>query len=189
MQAIGAPNYVYQAVMELVHDAVSAKISFTHTFNHCDGAIHHFAQWFQLESLYLRTITKRLQGQSYPCIVHNAEAMYTSILYSAAMNEDNMLFPNPDNPLAPPPDDVTVLNDVDTGRLYHKAYTKLCHKPNEIKCPVIAYFDKLTVDLHGHISLKPFYVTLGLLKWSSCNQPGSWRPLDYMPNLYLLSTH
>jgi hypothetical protein len=49
-------------------------------------------------------------------VVHNAKAMIESLLYSPLMDkDDNMLFPNPDNPLEGPPPLSDKLADVDTG--------------------------------------------------------------------------
>jgi hypothetical protein len=80
------------------------------------------------------------------------------------MDDNNLLFPNPDDPLAPPPIEVTNIADIDTGCVYRNAYNHLCHRPNHLLCGIICYIDNLATDHHGHISLEPVYFTLSILK-------------------------
>jgi hypothetical protein len=43
-------------------------------------------------------------GRVYPAVVHDAKAMIEPLLYSPLMDDtDNLLFPNPENPLEGPP--------------------------------------------------------------------------------------
>jgi hypothetical protein len=102
-----------------------------------------------MKDLYPTILTQPspLNNRFYPVPVHNAQAMIESLLYpSLAMDDNNLLFPNPDDPLAPPPTEVTTIVDIDTGRVYRNAYNNLCNSPNHILCGIIAYIDKLATD-------------------------------------------
>jgi hypothetical protein len=103
------------------------------------------------------------------------------------MDDNNLLFPNPDDPLALPPTEVTTIADIDTGGVYRNAYNNLCNRPNHILWGIIAYIDKLATDRHGHLSLQPLYFTLSKFRQKTCNQPEAWQPLGYIPNIGLMS--
>ena len=116
------------------------------------------------------------------------KAMIKSLLYSPLMDDhNNLLFPNPDNPLEGPALLSEVLADVDTGRAYCRAHNLLCTQPHHLLCGVILYIDKITTDRRGHLSLEPVYFTLTMFNRRICNQPQAWRPLGYIPNLGLQS--
>jgi len=89
--------------------------------------------------------------------------MIESLLYSElALDDSNLQFPNPDNPLSPPPALISHLADVDTGHVYCCAYKETCTGPTDILCGIITYIDKLAIDKHGHLSLEPVYFMLYL---------------------------
>ena len=103
LRLIGAPNYAYRSIMDIFGDALSSKVVTTGSiFRQRDTAIKHFANRFRLEKLYPTTLTKHMNGRSYPVVLHDAEVMVQSLLKSSLMVEENMLFPDMDNPLAPP---------------------------------------------------------------------------------------
>jgi hypothetical protein len=62
--------------------------------------------------------------------------MINSLLKSALMVEENMLFPDMDNPFGPPTPTVETIRDVDTGHVYRSTYRELCTQPNIVLCPV-----------------------------------------------------
>jgi hypothetical protein len=71
-----------------------------------------------MKGLYPTVLTQPspLNNRFYPVPVHNAQAMIESLLYSSlAKDNNNLLFPNPDDPLAPPPSVVQNIADIDTG--------------------------------------------------------------------------
>ena len=143
-----------------------------------------------MKGLYPTILTQPspMNNRFYPVPVHNAQTMIESLLYSSlTMDDNNLLFPNPDDPLAPPPTEVTTIADIDTGRVYRNAYNNLCNRPNHILCGIIAYIDKLATDRHGHLSLEPVYFTLSIFKQKTRNRPEAWRPLGYIPNIGLMS--
>jgi hypothetical protein len=118
-----------------------------------------------MKGLYPTVLTQpsSLNNRFYPVPVHNSQAMIESLLYSSlAKDDNNLLFPNPDDPLAPPPSVVQNIADIDTGAVYRTAYKNLCTRPNQVVCGIICYIDKLATDRHGHLSLEPVYFTLSI---------------------------
>jgi hypothetical protein len=103
-------------------------------------------------------------------------------------DDDNLLFPNFEDPLAPPPAVVHKFADIDTGRSYRNAYNLLCcGLPKHIICGIIFDIDKLAVDRHRHLLLESVYFTLSIFNQKMWNKPEAMRPLGYIPNLGLQS--
>jgi hypothetical protein len=163
LRAIGAPNYAYGAVMDIFTDAIAAKVlSPGSLFRQRETTIKHFANRFCLQKLYPTTLMKHMNGRSYPVVLHDAEVMINSLLNSTLMVDENMLFPDMENPFGPPPATVEIIGDVDTGKVYRSAYHELCTHPNDVLCPLIMYLDRICIDQHGRCSLEPAYATLGI---------------------------
>ena len=190
MRRIGAPNAAYGEIMAIMSDALLHSPFLTSTFHDRSLSLNHLAQRFSMQPLF-PTVEKIVSpdGRQYPLVIHRAKEMVQSLLNSALMeDDDNLLFPDLTNPLAPPPPVVTTLADIDTGRIYRRAYDCLCRgHPNHVICGIIMYIDKLAVDRHGHLSLEPVYFTLSLFNQKTRNKPQAWRPLGYIPNIGLMS--
>ncbi len=189
MRAIRAPSYAYQKVMKIIQDATHQNIKITSTFSTRKSSLAYLIKRFQLTPLLPKVHTKiGTDHREYPCVVHDARAMIESLLYSELAKDDrNLLFPNPDDPLAPPPENITNYADIDTGRVYRRAYKETCTGPKDVLCGLMAYIDKLAIDKHGHLSLEPVYFTLSIFNRATRNKPEAWRPLGYIPNLHLMS--
>jgi hypothetical protein len=104
LRLTGAPHYACTSIMDVFADALASKmVTAGATFRQRDMAIKHFAKRFRLEKLYPTTLTKHMNGCTYPVVLHDAEVMVQLLLKSSLMVEENMLFPDMDNPLAPHP--------------------------------------------------------------------------------------
>jgi hypothetical protein len=100
LRLTGAPHHAYRSIMDISADALASKIvTAGATFRQRDTAIKHFAKRFRLEKLYPTTLTKHMNGHSYPVVLHDAEVMVKSLLKSSLMVKENMWFPDMDNPL------------------------------------------------------------------------------------------
>ena len=190
LRRIGAPNYVYGEIMDIMDDALRHNVSLTSTFRDRSLSLNHLAQRFSMQPLFpLVESIASPDGRVFALVMHRAKSMIHSLLASPLMDDDtNLLFPNLDDPLAPPPEVVHTLADIDTGRSYRQAYDLLCRgRPRHILCGIIIYIDKLAVDRHGHLSLEPVYFTLSIFNQKTRNKPEAWRPLGYIPNLSLQS--
>jgi hypothetical protein len=102
------------------------------TFGQRDTAIKHFTNIFRLHKLFPAALTKRMNGCSYPVLLHDAEFMITSLLKSSLMVEENMFFSDISDPLAPPPPTIDTIADVDTGSAFCSADLNLCTEPNDV---------------------------------------------------------
>jgi hypothetical protein len=188
LRLTGAPHYAYTSIMDIFADTLGSKIvTAGATFRQRNTAIKHFAKQFRLEKLYPTTLTKHMNGRTYPVVLHDAEVILQSLLKSSLMVEENMLFPDMDNPLAPPPPTVETIANVSTGQVFCSAHGHLCTGPNDVMCPLIMYLDPICIDHHGRCSKEPGYATLGIWNVATRNKAEAWRPLGYIPNLYLLS--
>jgi hypothetical protein len=130
-----------------------------------------------------------LNNRFYHVPVQNAQAMIESLLYSSlAKDDNNLLFPNPDDLLV-----VQNIAGIGTGYVYRNAHKNLCTRPNQVVCRIICYIDKLATGRHGHLSLEPIYFTLSIFNKKTRNRSEAWHPLGYIPNIGLMlkaeSTH
>jgi hypothetical protein len=189
LRLTGAPHYAYRSIMDIFADALASKIvtGTGATLRQRDTAIKHFANGFRLEKLYQTTLTKHMNGRSYHVVLHDTEVMVQLLLKSSLMAEEYMLLPDMDNPLAPPLPTVETIADVDTGQVFRSAHGHLCTGPNDVMCPLIMYLARICLDQHGRCSLEPGCATLGIWNVANRKKAIAWRPLVYIPNLYLLS--
>jgi hypothetical protein len=137
MRNIGAPLKTYGRIVALFKDVITDQEPITTTFRQRYTAINHFFDRFSMKGLYPTVLTQPspLNNRFYPVPVHNAQAMIESLLYSSLAKDDNNLrFPNPDDPLAPPPSVVQNIADINTGDVYQTAYKNLCTRPNPVDC-------------------------------------------------------
>jgi hypothetical protein len=149
LRLTGAPHYAYTSIMDIFADALASKIvTAGATFCQSDTAIKYFAKRFCLEKLYPTTLTKYMNGRTYPVVLHDAEVM-VQLLNSSLMVEENMLFPDMDNP---PPPKVKTTVDVDMGQVFRSAHVHLCTEPNDVLCSLIMYLDRICTDQHGRCS-------------------------------------
>jgi hypothetical protein len=123
MRDIGAPLKMYGWIVALFKDVSTDREPITTTFRQRHTAINHFSERFSMKGLYPTFLTQPspLNNRFYPVPVHNARA----IIESYAKDNNNLLFPNPDDPLAPPPSVVQNIADIDTGDSYRTAYKNL----------------------------------------------------------------
>jgi hypothetical protein len=158
----GVPLKIYRRIVALFKDVITKREAITTTFPHQHTAIKHFSQRFCMKGLYPTILTQPspLNNCFYPAPAHNAQALIESLLYSSLVKDDNnLIFLNPDNPLAAPPSEVPPnIADIDTGNVHRNApHKKPCTRPNHGVCGIICYTDKLAMDLHGHLSFELVY--------------------------------
>ena len=128
LRRIGAPNYAFGEIMDIIAEAQHHPAHITSTFLDRSLLLNHFARRFSMQQLFPKvgTITGP-DGRTFPLVTHRAKSMIQSLLTSALIEDDsNLLFPNLSDPLAPPPDILHTLADIDTGRIYRHTYDTLC---------------------------------------------------------------
>jgi hypothetical protein len=140
MRNIGTPLKTYGRIIALFKDVITEREAITTTFRERHTAINRFSHRFSMKGLYPTVLTQPspFNNRFYPVPVHNAQAMIESLLYSSLAKDDtNLLFPNPDDPLAPPPPVVQHIADIDTGDVYYRnAHKNLCTRPNQVVCGI-----------------------------------------------------
>ena len=174
--------------MTLIQSTTKKTTSISTHFLDRSTTIQYFSNRFGLSCLKPSTKIINMKNSTFPVVYHDAEAMIRSILFNSKLMEDeNLLFCDPNNPLSPPPSFNDTIGDITTGKAYYNAYHQYCTEPNDMLCPIIFSLDKLAIDRHGHLSLEPLYMCLGIHKRKCRNQASFWRPLGYVPNLQLSS--
>jgi hypothetical protein len=121
MRDIGAPLKTYGRIVALFKDVIMNREPITTTFRQRHIAINHLSEQFSMKGLYPTVLTQPspLNNRFYLVPVHNAQAMIESLLYSLlAKDDNNLLFPKPDDPLAPPLLVVQNIADINTGYVY-----------------------------------------------------------------------
>jgi hypothetical protein len=117
LRLTGAPHYAYTSIMDIFADALASKIVTA-------GAT------FRQRDTYSTTLTKYMNGRTYPMVLHDAEVMVQLLLKSSLMVEENMVFPDMDKP----PSTVETIADADTGQVFRSAHGHLCTGPNDVLC-------------------------------------------------------
>jgi hypothetical protein len=103
LRLTGAPHYAYTSIMDIFADALASKIvTAGATFRQRDTTIKHFANRFCLEKLFPTTLTKHMNGCTYPVVLHDAEVT------------------------------VETIADVDMGQVFCSAHGHLCTGPNDV---------------------------------------------------------
>ena len=184
-----APNYLYDELMKLFGLRLLGKLnSFSTSFRSRQSTIDHFARRFHLDELAPTLSLHTFNTKEFPLVCHNARAMILSLLLDPELfREENLLFPNPHDPLGDLPPRPSELGDITTGDAFRRGYENTKQKPSDLPIGLTIYMDKLTVDRHGHLCLEPVYFTLSIFNRQTRNKPEAWRSLGYIPNIGLVS--
>lgn len=194
MKHICAPHYAYGQIIELIETYILNKVTSVHpSLRSRKTAIAQFARRFQLEPLAPDAKKIEFKSKKVEVVTHNGYGMTMSLLKSNTNKEENMLFPNKEDPFGDLPEHLDAVADIDTGEAFRTGFKTVREKypkatfPNVIPTGIILYMDKLALDRHGHLSLEPVHFTLTLFNRKARNQPTAWRPVGYIPNLGLQS--
>ena len=116
-------------------------------------------------------------------VKYNAKAVITSLLTDPRLcDEDYLFFDN--NPLQPPPDNITEIQDLNTGRAYTATYEKLIKDSSkQILLPVIFYIDAATTGQFVELPVTALKITLGIFNRKARDKNHLWRVLGYVPQV------
>lgn len=113
-------------------------------------------------------------------VVHDAKAQILSLLTDPRLNDEDYLFIN-DDPFAPPPEDFSVLGDVNTGKAYRETYKQLIKDPSkEVLMPVILYIDSAVTGQFDSLPMEAMKFTLGIFNRKSRDKHYFWKKIGYM---------
>ena len=192
MKDSDSPNYVYDEVMTLVNKYLSLGMKeIPSTFSYRKNAIKHFSRRFHMDSLKPRLSSITFKQKRFPLVTWKAEDMVMSLLEDKMnlFNDNNLIFPTLDGtPFGKLNDKCNFIGDIHTSKAYHRAYRKLqTNKEKDLPIGTIFYFDKITLDKHGHLSLDPVQFTLSIFNRKTRNKSIAWKPFGYIPNISLHS--
>ena len=134
MKKIKAPHYAYGQIMNLVETFILNKVtSIEHSLRSRKSALDNFARRFQLRPLRPDAKTVQHKSEKVEVVTHNAYGMTMSLLKSTIVNEENMLFPNKEDPFGDLPEIVEAVEDIDTGEAFRIGFRKVrAQFPNAI---------------------------------------------------------
>ena len=115
-------------------------------------------------------------------VIHDArQALYSLLTDKVLMQDDNLLFDG-DTPFGPPPEDTSILGDINTCDRYRECYASMCTGPNDVLCPLFLFADKTHTTENGNLCMEPVSLTHGLINRATRNKTEAWRPLGYVKN-------
>lgn len=187
-----APNYVFNDVMTLVEKYLSLGLKNIPTsFSRRKNVVQHFSSRYNMNCLKPRLSSITYKSKSFPLVTWNAEDMIMSLLEDKILmfNDKNLIFPTDDGtPFGKLNDRVDCIGDIHTSKAYHDAYRRIqVDKEKDLPIGLIFYFDKITLDKHGHLSLDPVQFTLSIFNRQTRNSSLAWKPFGYIPNINLHS--
>jgi len=110
------------------------------------------------------------------------QALYSLLSDPDLMREENLLL-DLDNPYGLPPDDKSILGDINTGDRFHVLYFHYCTgNGRRVLCTIILFGDKTHTDRNGNLCMEPYSFTLGIFNRATRMRPDAWRILGYVKN-------
>ena len=105
-----------------------------------------------------------------------------SLLTDPRVQDDDYLFFD-NNPLAAPPENVDLLNDLNTGDAYLKSYNKWITKPNQVALPIVFYIDGAVTGQFSSLPVTPLKIGLGIHNHQAREKEWAWRELAWIPQV------
>ena len=87
-----------------------------------------------------------------------------------------------EDPFAPPPEDLSYIEDINTGQAYRETYKKLITKPNQILVAVPLYIDGAVTGQYDKLQVTALKMTLGILNRRARDKEYAWKSLGYVTN-------
>ena len=118
--------------------------------------------------------------------VFDLHAQILSIVHNAKLMQQENFAPDYDVFTGKPTTPITHFGEVHTGELFEPARAKYCgDDPTNMPCPLILFYDKTFVDLHGSLACSPVIMWPTFFKQECRNKLKFARVLGYVPNLTL----
>ena len=187
-----SPNYLYDDIMGLINKYVLNQISYIpSTFSTRANIVKHFSQRFNMDMLKPQLTHITFKSKKFPVVKFDAETMVMSLLQDKyqLFTDSNLIFPTKDgNPFGELDNEPDILDDINTSKILLQSHIRLQQDPTkDLPIGLLFYMDKIVIDKHGHISVEPLQFTLSIFNRKTRNQPYSWRPFGYVPNIGLHS--
>ena len=194
-----------------------AAVELMHLMDRCGGSIALYEEVFAWHMQHLdtsrsakcpelfRTLDERCgEGSSSPVAckifmphggadVHlprfDAFSQIVELLTDPRLEFEDYLFHNND-PASPPPEEFTVLGDVNTGLACRETYRKLiAPEPrtnagrDKVLLPILLCVDGCTTGDYGNLNLEILKLSLGIFKKEHRRKDHAWKPLGCMEKL------
>lgn len=105
-----------------------------------------------------------------------------SLLTDPRWKDEDWLFFD-DDPFAPPPEDLSYIKDINTGRAYLETYKRLITKPNQqILVAVPLYIDGAVTGQYDKLQITALKMTIGILNRRARDKEYAWKSLGYVTN-------
>ena len=194
-----APMKCYDAIKDWAFESQDCNVfdsGQSHFFPSRDKALKSASHRFNMNDLKPQSERVQLPNSKVQVDVHtfNLEAQICSLLQDPElMKDENLLFPDADDPFSPPPEwsdvdpDTHVYGDINTVQWYHDTWHARCRvHGRDVLCPLLIYNDKTHTDQKGLLCLEPVLFTLGIFNQKTRNNPRAWKQIGYILNMNLL---
>jgi hypothetical protein len=181
----GSPLYLFDHIMQW-----AKKSTYAHHYdfsnipereNFVNNLINQFD--FNLLEPMSRQITLPGSKATIEIILHDFLASFYTLLCDEELMHISNLLLDEDNIYKPPekPTSNSQIDDINTGEVWHSAYSKYVKiKNKDILCPIIFFIDKTHTDNNGRLCIEQVRFTLGIFKRSVRNQSRAWRSIGYI---------
>ena len=105
-----------------------------------------------------------------------------SLLTDPRFDPKDYLFTK-NNPFAPPPEQVTYLEDLNTGDAYLKTYEELITRPNQVLLMVVFYIDGATTGQFSDLPVTALKISLGIHTRKVRQEEKAWREVAWIPQV------
>ena len=144
--------------------------------------LHHGKEKQVPDLVKKKVIVLPSSGAKVDIIYHDARDQVVSLLTDPRFEDEDFLHFD-DNPLAPPPENLSYVEDVNTGTAYTKTYKKLITNPQkQMLVPILLYIDGAVTGQFDKLEVEALKMSLGILKKRARDKDYGWRTLGYVPN-------
>ena len=178
-----AHHGLYAEILTWAEKAKVAQYSFEPQRKTRRAQVKYLENWQALQHARATQIPVVLPGDP-PLTVHVTAYDFVEQLFSL-LNDQTFfgtlanLDVNPDDPFTPYESPGGLLNCVNAGAWYRKAYQNCCTQPGDFLVPIIFTFDE-SVLANQKAQIAPLKFTTSLLNQASRNKDSAWRTLHFV---------
>ena len=141
---------------------------------------------FKLEGLKptICRLPLSLPGEYASVAVYNVRQSIKSLLTDPTLMQAKHFYDDYDIFSGRPKGCINHYSGIHTGKLFEPARRRYCGSdPNNFPCPLVLFYDKTHVDLHGSLACSPIIGWIGIFKESALKSLNAIRVFGYVPNL------
>jgi len=116
-------------------------------------------------------------------VLNDAQKTIQSLLTRPEIRAKDYLF-HGDDPFAPPPEGLSHIADLNTGKCYYDTWHDLIKDPSkQILLPIVMYMDGSQTGVWADLELTPVKIALGIFSRVARKQAQFWGTLGYIPSI------